>query len=105
VARRPRVADAWKLARLAAQGADLAGLDRLASSVPAGARRGPGMAAAVFPVYSLLHEIGQVGADLGNRRGSRDYFLRRAGAGRPWTCTRDRQHVVILRNKLKAGST
>jgi signal transduction histidine kinase len=101
------IADPWKLAPpLAAQGLDPAGLDRLASSIPAGALGAVvEWAAAVFPVYSLLHEIGQGSSRISEIVGALKSY---SYVGQAPVQAVDLHEgidntLVILRNKLKAG--
>src|SRR5262249_51511088 len=99
--------DAWELAPPpAGQGLDPAAPDRLATRVPAGALGAVvEWAAAVFPVYSLLHEIGQGSARISEIVGALKSY---SYVGQAPVQAVDLHEgidntLVILRNKLKAG--
>jgi signal transduction histidine kinase len=101
------IAEAWDLApALAGQGLDPAALDRVAGAVPGEALGAVlGRAAAVFPVYSLLHEIGQGAARVSEIVGALKSY---SYVGQAPVQAVDLHEgldntLVILRNKLKAG--
>ena len=101
------IAQGWELAPpLAAQGLDSGALERLAGSLPAGALPPVlGWAAAVFPVYSLLHEIGEGSARISEIVGALKSYSYVGQA--PVQAVNLHEGIdntlVILRNKLKAG--
>lgn len=101
------VPEGWDLApALAAQGLDPAALDLLAAAL-AQAALPPvlGWAAAVFPVYSLLHEIGQGASRISEIVGALKSYSYVGQA--PVQAVNLHEGIdntlVILRNKLKAG--
>jgi signal transduction histidine kinase len=101
------VPDSWELApALAAQGLDPAALERLAATLPRGALPPVlGWAAAVFPVYSLLHEIGQGASRISEIVGALKSYSYVGQA--PVQAVNLHEGIdntlVILRNKLKDG--
>jgi signal transduction histidine kinase len=101
------VAEAWELApALVGQGLDPAALDRLAVSLPGEALGAAlGLAAAVFPVYALLHEIRQGSARVSEIVGAlKSYsYVGQAPVQAVNLHEGLDNTLVILRNKLKAG--
>jgi signal transduction histidine kinase len=103
------IEDAWKLApSLAGQGLDPAGLNQLASTIGDGALTSVlNWAASAFPVYSLLHEIGQGSGRVSEIVGAlRSYsYLGQAPVQEVNLHEGLDNTLIILRNKLKKGIT
>jgi signal transduction histidine kinase len=103
------IEEAWKLApSLAGQGLDSEELNRLASTV--GDKALPSVlnwAASAFPVYSLLHEIGQGSGRVSEIVGAlRSYsYLGQAPVQEVNLHEGLDNTLIILRNKLKKGIT
>ena len=103
------VPEGWDLApALAAQGLDQDALVRLAGSVPEGSLSPVlSWAAAIFPVYSLLHEIGEGSSRISEIVGALKSYSYVGQA--PVQAVNLHEGIdntlVILRNKLKAGIT
>ena len=101
------VPEGWEIApSLAAQGLDPAALERLAGTVPQGSLAPIlSWAAAVFPVYSLLHEIGEGSSRISEIVGALKSYSYVGQA--PVQAVNLHEGIdntlVILRNKLKAG--
>jgi signal transduction histidine kinase len=101
------IPEAWELApSLAGQGLDPAGLDTLVAPLPAQSL-GPvlNLAAAVFPVYSLLHEIGEGATRVSEIvQALKSYsYVGQAPVQAVNLHEGLDNTLVILRNKLKAG--
>jgi signal transduction histidine kinase len=103
------ILDAWDLAPpLAAQGLDPPALTRLAESLPGEALpAGLGWAASLFPLYTLLNEIGRGSARISEIVGALKSYSYLGQAPVQSVDLREGldDTLVILRHKLKAGIT